>query len=118
MLLPSPWVNVKYGTSFLWNVQYQVAKVAAKTISPSADIKKMPQKKPNTFKAFNQTMNNIILSSTIAFKLKEYCSLHSMLDFDNWFPIITWKYGTIRGLEISLKLHAALLHGPPLYVHS
>lgn len=51
--LPRPTVNVKYGTSFLWNVQYHVANVAAKTISPRADTKNTPQKKPNTLNAYN-----------------------------------------------------------------
>lgn len=51
IVLPRPTVNVKYGTSFLWNVQYQVANVAANTISPKADTKNTPQKKPNTFNA-------------------------------------------------------------------
>lgn len=52
MVRPRPTVNVKYGTSFLWNVQYQVANVAAKTISPNAETKNTPQKNPNTFNAY------------------------------------------------------------------
>lgn len=47
-----PTVSVKYGTSFLWNVQYQVANVAASTISPEADIKLSPQNKPKTLSAW------------------------------------------------------------------
>lgn len=49
---PTPRVSVKNGTSDLWNVQYQVAKVAASTISPNAEIKNTPQKKPTTLIAF------------------------------------------------------------------
>ena len=49
---PMPTVRVKNGTSDLWKVQYQVAKVAARTISPKADMKKIAQKKPTTFKTW------------------------------------------------------------------
>ena len=56
--LPSPTVSVKYGTSFLWNVQYHVANVAANTISPRADTKNTPQKKPNTLNAYDANVFN------------------------------------------------------------
>lgn len=45
---PNPTVNVKNGTLSLSKVQYHVANVAAKTISPNAEMKNRPQKKPNT----------------------------------------------------------------------
>lgn len=60
-VLPKPTDNVKYGTSDLWNVQYQVANVAAKTISPKADMKNTAQKKPTKFQACNQKKNHFFL---------------------------------------------------------
>lgn len=45
-------VSVKNGTLFLSNVQYHVAKVAANTISPSAEMKKSPQITPTMLYAY------------------------------------------------------------------
>lgn len=80
MVLPRPPVSVKYGTFFLWNVQYHVANVAANTISPSADAKKMPQKKPNTLNTFNA----IEIDSGLCLNCLKAIQL-------------TWKYGTTSG---------------------
>jgi hypothetical protein len=44
-------VRVKNGTSDLLNVQYQVANVAARIISPRAEIKDVIQNRPKILKA-------------------------------------------------------------------
>lgn len=48
MVRPTPWANVKNGTSSFWNVQYHVANEAANTILLNDDINDIAQKKPKT----------------------------------------------------------------------
>lgn len=101
---PRPWDKVKNGTFDLWNVQYHVANVEANTISLNAAMKNITQKKPNTFIAWEQS--NRLVYVLLNWKSVSWqsilCIVHEIINF-------TWKYVTIDGLAICLKLHAATL---------
>lgn len=64
-----PTVNVKNGTSDLWNVQYHVANVAANIISPNPVMKNIHQKNPNTFNTFEMIIN--ILEKSLPFQTQK-----------------------------------------------